>query len=264
MKYVPKDLGEAAEISNAGHHGWTREIVTLLGGVIALMVALYAGIGAVVEVSLPLISVERERAWFGHLEPSGFGMSVLPEEEFQEGFDRAQRILAKLSSQPGVPPLDYRLRLIADDQPNAFAFPGGVIGVTTGLLETVEEDEIALAFVIAHELGHFAQRDHLRGLGRAVGRTLAWGIVFGGGPDGFADLTGGLLDRAYSRGQESGADRFGLDLVLSAYGTAEGADKLFRWLERAQLQPAWATWLSTHPNPADRIQALRRQGSGGE
>lgn len=263
MKYVPKEMGEAEEASNGGKDGWGREIAWLVGGVLALLLLVYVAIGWLVELALPWVSVEREKAWFGGWEPSAVMRGVVePEGEMVERLALADLILGKMKGQPGVPGLDYRLRYLVDREPNAFAFPGGAIGVTQGLL-TVLEEEVALAFVIGHELGHFAQRDHLRGMGRGVGRAVFWGLIFGGGgPDMLGEMTGGLLDRAHSRKQEAGADRFGVELVWRVYGTTEGTETLFEWLEASNKQPGWVTWLSTHPDSGDRIRRMREHAAG--
>ena len=149
---------------------------------------------------------------------------------------------------------------INNPMPNAFAFPGGTIGLTTGLLDTLE-GTAALTFVLGHELGHFHQRDHLRGLGRAVGGGIAMAMLFGGemGNRQFANTFTHILSRSYSRDQEEGADLFGLGLAFRTYGETEGCDQLFRVLQESDETPEWAYMLSTHPAPAQRIEQLRKE-----
>ena len=145
------------------------------------------------------------------------------------------------------------------EKPNAFAFPGGGIGVTKGLLEALER-EVEFAFVIGHELGHFHNRDHLRGLGRALGTSVCLSIIFGGtvGGDVMTSNTMFIINRKYSRDQEKAADRFGMKLVYDVYGKTEGVEKLFELLEKKDKLPAWAYMLATHPKPGDRIADLKR------
>ncbi|MES2691863.1 MAG: M48 family metallopeptidase [Verrucomicrobiota bacterium] len=255
MKYVHRELGEAAEASNPGTKGMRREIVVLLLGTAALFLAGYFAIGWAVELALPRISVERERAWFSNFKLGVTASTPTTETEIAR-FAYAQDILAKLAARPGVPALDYKLVFLADKQPNAVAFPGGTIGITRGMLE-LADDESSIAFVLAHELGHFAQRDHLRGIGRALGRGVVLALVFGDVGDMVSERAGALLDLAHSRHQESGADLFGLALVHGAYGKTEGTDKVFVWLEQRQRRPAWTYWTQTHPEPADRLERLR-------
>lgn len=255
MKFVPRDLEPAAESSNPGPAGMRREIAFLLGATATILLLSYFLIGWVVELILPRISVARERAWF-----QGFSLAERSVEsttaEEKSRLAIARQALVRLTAQPGVPNFDYQLVLIEGDRPNAFAFPGGTIGLTRGMLKLLD-DEVAIAFVLGHELGHFTQRDHLRGLGRALGRSLVWGLIFGGAGDTLTQHTGTLLELAHSRHQESGADHFGVELVHGAYGRLAGTEKLFVWLDQRQRQPGWIEWLQTHPAPTNRIKELR-------
>ena len=255
MKFVQRDMGEAAEASNPGSNAMRREIVFLLVTTAAIMVAVYFCIGWIVELTLPHISAEREKAWFKHVSLAAH--TINPESPLElTRFDAAKQNLQRLASQPGVVALDYKLVLLADETPNAFAFPGGTIGVTRGMLELLD-DEISMAFVLGHELGHFAHRDHLRGIGRAIGRALVMGLIFGNAGDTLTTNASSLFDLAHSRSGEAAADEFSLGLVHRAYGRTEGTDRLFVWLEKRQRLPAWTRWLQTHPDPGDRIQKLR-------
>lgn len=258
MKFVRRDLGEAAEASSGGGEpGMGREILLMGGALLALTLAVWFGISWTIELALPLISSETEGKWFGSFTPAKAmdAPELSPAQTAQR--DQAAAVLARLTTDPAVPRLNYRLIVIPGREPNAFAFPGGTIGVTVGLLEVVPED-VPLAFVLGHELGHFAQRDHLRGIGRQLGRQLAWALIFGG--DG-GDLLGShfstLLDLRHSRGQESGADIFGLELVHRTFGTTAGTDRLFAWLESRDRNPRWLAMLQTHPVPADRLAEMR-------
>lgn len=255
MKFVRRELGEAAEASNPGVPGMRREILVLAGALLVLLVAGYASIGFAMELALPHISVARERAWFG-----AWKMSAATVEPGVDAvaWERAKAGLKKIAAQPEVPALDYRLVLLDQAAPNAFAFPDGTIAITRGLLRVCGDDEVALAFVLGHELGHFAHRDHLRALGRTAGRAVAWTLIFGGTGDALSAQTLNLMELAHSRAQEEAADAFGLALVQRVYGRTAGAERLFRWLEERENAPAWAAWLQTHPASSSRIETLRR------
>lgn len=260
MKFVRRELGEAAEASNPGAPAMRREIVVLAVALLVLVAAVYASVGWIVELALPRISVARERAWFGAWKiPQP---PAKPGDE-AEAWARAEAVLERLRAQPGVPALDYRLHLLKDETPNAFAFPGGSIGVTRGLLRVCGDDEVALAFVLGHELGHFAHRDHLRAFGRVAGRAIAWAVIFGGEQDLFSAQATQLMELGHSRAQEEAADAFGLRLVQASYGRSEGAERLFRWLAERETTPAWAAWLRTHPMTSERVEKLQRAVRGG-
>lgn len=259
MHFVQRDLGDAAEASSGGgRSGWFREVLLLGTALFALTLGLWFGIGWAVELSLPLISVETEQKWFGSFQPDRAAATIDFPPALSARFEHTRTVLARLQADAAVPRFDYRLFVLPDKDPNAFAFPGGSIGVTRGLLELVEDDEVAIAFVLGHELGHFAHRDQLRGIGRALGRTLVWSLIFGGDGGGLLNThLANLLDLRHSRAQEQAADLYGLGLVYRTYGTTKGTDRLFVWLEQRERSPAWMEMLRTHPQPEGRLIDLR-------
>ncbi len=257
MKFVRRDLGAAAEASaGGGRTGVFREFVLMGGALLALVLGLWFGIAWTIELALPLVSPGTEHRWFGDFSPPAARSGANPAVDRRAALARVTAVLAKLSADPAVPRIPYRVFILPGDEPNAFAFPGGAIGVTEGLLDVVDE-EVPLAFVLGHELGHFAQRDHLRGLGRQLGRQLAWALIFGEGGDLLGSHLSSLLEIRHSRGQESAADLFGLELVHRRFGTTTGTEKLFLWLEARDRNPRWLEMLQTHPVPANRLQAMR-------
>ena len=111
--------------------------------------------------------------------PAGIPAVSLAAEARSQTRIRHARLSSGSSQDPAVPKLPYRLILIENPKPNAFAFPGGTIGLTSGLIDSLDDPE-ALKFVLGHELGHFHERGHLRGLGRAIGSAVVFSILFGG------------------------------------------------------------------------------------
>ena len=250
MKFVQRTLGEAADVS-AGQDSASRDYIRIAACVILGIAVVNVLIWATVEVGVRFISVQREAALFSFIGGENDGASELT---------LYRETLEKLREHPDVPPYPYRLLLLEEEEPNAFAIIGGAIGVTKGLVEALEDDEIAIAFLIGHELGHFANRDHLRGAGRALLLAGCQSIVF---PRGGGDLMGGLtynaIVTAYSRKQEEQADRFGLRLVCDYYGEADGATRLLERLREKHKIPEWAYMFTTHPGPDRRIQLLQQE-----
>lgn len=254
MKIVNRQpVDTADESSNAGQM-W-NELWHLLIYAAVLVVAVYFTIGWAVDLMVPAISPEREAALFSSWNP---GKHTSAETDIR--LRPANDMLQQLTKDAEVPPLPYRLILMENEKPNAFAFPGGTIGLTTGLLDTLDDPE-ALKFVLGHELGHFHQRDHLRGLGRAIGGTVVFSMLFSGemGNSQFANTFTYVLGRSYSREQEEAADRFGLSLLHRVYGETEGCDQLFKILLESDETPEWAYMLSTHPAPQKRIEQLHAE-----
>lgn len=148
----------------------------------------------------------------------------------------------------------YRLFVIPEDAPNAFALPGGTIGVTRGLLADCQSEQ-ELAFVLGHEIGHLQARHNLKRLSRGVVYALTSAVLFGENnallPLQQVEQLAGLK---YSRNQENEADRTGLALVHQRYGHIGGADQFL--VKTAAQQDFSLAWASTHPEPAARCRAL--------
>jgi len=237
-----------------------REAAMLVFGIVVAAVIVFVAIAATIELVIPRISPALEARIFSNHEITS---ALVP--GFEESADpraaAVDQLLDRIAAHWHENPYSLRAIVIADEDPNAFAFPGGRVAVTTALLDEVESDN-ELAFVLAHEVGHFRDRDHLRGLGRA----LAFGVVVGvfgiGGSAGAAELAGlaGLLAAAgFSREQESAADAFGLGLLAAEYGHVGGATKFFERLPKPDnaIARGLEGYLSTHPLSAERIDEMR-------
>lgn len=150
-------------------------------------------------------------------------------------------------------------------QINAFAMPGGKVGVFSGLFR-VAKNEDQLASVLAHEIAHVtARHTHERltqamlvqGGGLAVGGlvTAQTGSIYAGSSamQG-AGLIGGLGVTAFDRGKEKEADHIGLFYMARAGYNPEEAIRVFENLEAENAgRPASVAWFSTHPSYPERI-----------
>lgn len=150
--------------------------------------------------------------------------------------------------------------------PNAAVLPGGHIIVFTGLFDHVQSEN-GLAFVLAHELAHIAQRDHLRAVGRGI-------VVFGvaalvtGSDSGLTALlapVNGLGQAKYSRAREAAADSAALRILNCRYGHAGGATELFEAIKDQDGSLfGLSHYAASHPAMQTRIDALERAiGDGG-
>lgn len=253
MKIVYKQPEETADISAASGSS-AKEFFKLTVSALILLIGLYYATSTGVDLAVSKISFETEAKIFQAFNMSG---EVVEDEESKEEYEKLKAILEVLKSNATVPPLPYEIVVMEEDTPNAFAFPGGTIGLTTGLLKHLK-NEIEIAFVIGHELGHFYNRDHLRGLGRAVGFGIVMAAVFqsGSGGNSFTGLVNGVIERRYSQDRESLADQYGLELIYQSYGKIQGVDTLFKILLETNDSPEWAYMFSTHPSPKERIKNL--------
>ena len=164
--------------------------------------------------------------------------------------------------------------LVRDPSINAFALPGGFIGIHTGLLlETSNESE--LAGVLAHEVAHVTQRHIARGLENqsrtnlvSTAATLA-AILIGAAAGGGSDATMGAITAAqgmaaqsqinFTRDNEYEADRVGIGILASAGYDPNGMPAFFETMgRRTQLGPDQVPeLLRTHPVTSARIAESR-------
>ena len=160
----------------------------------------------------------------------------------------------------------WEVELFEDDTANAFALPGGKIGVHTGLLD-VAVTPGQLAAVLGHEVGHVLDR---HGNARVSSGALAdMGMQFGSillgadtpqkqlllGALGAGVQYGALMP--FSRAQESDADLIGLELMARAGFDPNESVTLWQNMARAAGGAAPPEFLSTHPSSTTRIARLQ-------
>jgi predicted Zn-dependent protease len=154
-----------------------------------------------------------------------------------------------------------------DDTPNAFALPGGKIGVHTGLLD-VANNQHQLAAVIGHEIGHVLANHGNERMSQQTavqGGIAIAGSIYDGGSGvlsqeylmkalGLGAQVGILLP--FSRVHESEADVIGLDLMAQA--GFDPRESVSLWQNMAQASQGQSLeFLSTHPSHGTRIQDLQ-------
>ncbi len=241
-----------------------KEALLLVIGVTGGAMVVFIVLVVVVEAVAPLMPPALECRVFGG------GMSSMEAEG--SGEDEAMRkrcegVLTDLLEHWPEAPYPFRIVIQESDEINAFAVPGGTIEVTTGLLKSIGDDD-ELAFVLGHELGHFAHRDHLRGMGRAVVLAVISGRLGAGGVARpvliLIDHVDQLASKSIERQQEIAADAFGLRLLLATHGDPHGAFAFLERLEDAETGHRGATpgYLRTHPATSERLTALKAANAG--
>jgi predicted Zn-dependent protease len=163
---------------------------------------------------------------------------------------------------------DYEFFIIQDDGLNAFAMPGGLVFVHTGLLEVIDTENELLC-VLAHEIGHVQGRHIARRMERmqriniATAAIAIAGLFLGQGQVGSAIFaTSGALNASialkYSRADEEEADRRACQWICRAGYDPRGLLTLlkkmqkYRWLGTSAIP----SYLSTHPEASERTTYL--------
>jgi predicted Zn-dependent protease len=173
--------------------------------------------------------------------------------------DVGQRVAAAID-QPGIA---WEFTLFEEDTANAFALPGGKVGVNTGRFEVAMNDA-QLATVLAHEIGHVIARHSSERMSRRLvvqGGLAAIGLGLGSGSQAYVQLASQAATLGvvlpFTREQEGEADRIGLIYMARAGYDPRQAVELWRNFDAAASERP-PEFLSTHPAPGTRIQLLQQ------
>jgi len=171
--------------------------------------------------------------------------------------ERIGRRIAAIA--PGTSGYAWEFNLFQDSSPNAFALPGGKVGVNTGLFD-VAENEAQLAAVLAHEVGHVVAQHSAERMSRDMVAQLGIGAL--GAATSSPELVNLAASAAtlgvtlpFTRSQEAEADHIGLIYMARAGYDPRAAVELWKNFQSAggSRPPAF---LSTHPSPENRIARL--------
>ena len=237
-----------------------RQLLIILGiwtGIIVIMISLMISfVSLLADWAITHIPISWEQK---------LGELIVPVYE-QKAKDSPQQeilnnLLDRLESQLNNKLLknrDYRVIYIPEKNVNAFAIPGDVIGIFEGLVKEVKSEN-ELMMILGHELGHFANRDHLRNLGKTLAIRVAIASLFGDNST-LANSVGVVIETIsnarYSQEQEYQADEFGLILLNKTYGHVTGATDFFKnFKEKENL--GW-DFFSSHPAGNKRVKRLEK------
>ena len=226
------------------------------------------------EQQIIAASNEAEQTWVKErmmFEPADSGKINKIGDILESGpyVDRARRIMNRL--RPAyVPASALRVRVVKTDQWNASAMANGAIWVYTGLMDAMNDDEMAI--VLGHELTHYTH-EHIRrqmskgtegqilGTATAVGvsqikNSTAQQVAAFGGQMGLSALMTG-----YSRDYEDQADRVGLRYVYEArFDPTKGPALWQKFKDKyGETDKLTNFFTGDHSRPTDRIRNLQRQ-----
>jgi Zn-dependent protease with chaperone function len=245
MKFEPR---YAEENFNVPEQHELRDFFRLSLYLLGIVFGLYIVLGFAAEKIAERLPPRFETAIAAHF------TGKLDDAAFPRTRDYLQQVLDRLVKTADLPDFQYKVTVQEQEEINALALPAGRIVIFSGLLDKLRSEN-ELAMVLAHELGHYAHRDHLRGLGRGlVLLSITAALGLSGELPGFIAPSVQTFSLKYSREQEAAADIFALDLVVRSYGHAGGALDLFAMFEEQERNaPAL---FSTHPDSRWRRQNL--------
>jgi beta-barrel assembly-enhancing protease len=198
-------------------------------------------------------------------------MPVLPDNSPESQYVRqlGQKLVATIPQEYSWP---FEFHVIPQKEINAFALPGGQMFVHVGTI-TAAKNEGELAGVMGHEMAHVYMQHSAKQAGKAQTTGMLAGIasaVLGGtvgnkagglvgqlGQMGLEVGTQGLMMK-YSRSDESQADAVGTAILYKAGYNPQAMVDFFKTMG-AEGGPAPPEFFSSHPNPANRQEAIAKQ-----
>jgi beta-barrel assembly-enhancing protease len=168
--------------------------------------------------------------------------------------------MARVADNRGI---QYHFYVVNSDVVNAFALPGGHVYLNRGLIERMDNVS-ELAGVLAHEVGHVAERHSVEQLQRAqnanLGLQVLYGVLLGRNPGGLEQAAiqvgGGAVFAGYTRDAEREADAVAVDYLIRTGYSPQGMVSFFQKLmDMQRRQPSSVEqWFATHPTTAERVQ----------
>ena len=228
-----------------------REFAILTGGILGALILVYVLLGFALEwVVVPHIPQSVERS-LGELFLGNYDVEDSPEAQYLQG------ILDRLVGHELSQTLDYQLHVEENPMVNAMALPGGHIVLYRGLLDRVESEN-ELAMILGHELGHFAERHHLKGLGRGLVLLVLSATLLGdqNGITQFLRNSLAKVESRFSRRQEQQVDEFSLHLLQKTYDHVAGATDFFERIQKEEPEGPLAYFFASHPSPVNRVAFL--------
>lgn len=238
---------------NHGDDSPGRQFLILGACLLVLAVGVYYAAGTVISRAVLYVPQNLEHRLF-----SRFGLHPELARNNQQS-PHAQAVLDRLAKATPEISLSLRIVVISDSISNAMALPGGMIVITDKLLQDVQSEN-ELAMVLAHELGHFTLRHHLRRVSRLLLLPALTTVLFGdASTTGLVSRSSTLFELSYSRAEESAADSFALDTLNRAYGHVAGATEFFQRNASLDSQALGGKYSSSHPLSTERVRAIDLQ-----
>jgi Zn-dependent protease with chaperone function len=231
--------------------GWAALLVFLLLPVLVILAFIWQA-DRIARAAASRVSIEQEASLGEQAFASMKGSLKLVESG--PAYDVVQTLGTRLTQDSQY---TYRFHVANDDAINAFAVPGGIVVVNTGLIKASRRPE-ELAGVLAHEVQHIEQRHSLQAMIKELGLRGLWLMLtgdLGGGLAGQAALE--LTSLSFSRDAEAEADTEGFDDLVEAGIDPSGMGDFFTTMSQQEGTLAPPPFMSTHPASGDREAAMR-------
>jgi Zn-dependent protease with chaperone function len=196
---------------------------------------------------------------------------IIDDEQISGYLERAGRSLVA-AAPPNLnhPAFEYSFTPVNLKEINAFALPGGPMFVNRGMFDAAE-GEGEVVGVMAHELSHVLLRHGTANATKAerfqigaIAGAIAGAIIGGGWGEAISQTSQfglGAWLMKYSRDYEKQADLLGAQIMARAGYDPRDLARMFEAIERESKGRTPPQWLSSHPNPGNRVQYIQAEAA---
>lgn len=252
-----------------------RNRLVVLAAVLALFalpLVLLLNLSALTALAARQVPAE----WEQKLGKSAFAQYRLQHELIDDKATQAalQTLTQPLTAAIANPRYPFEFHVVRDSDLNAFALPGGVVVINSGLIERADSANELLG-VLAHEISHVTQRHGVRNIISSAGIILTAQALIGDASGLLATIASAaplLLNQSYSRDFERDADTHGVILLKAAHINPNGLESFFQKIiahenklqeqvgneDAAAALKTLARFVSTHPATEERIAQIRK------
>jgi len=239
--------------------------------VIAIFIALIGVVTYYMKTETNPVTGEKQRVSLSVEQEIALGLQSAPEMIREMGGEmRDAKLNAYIDevgnklvnkTEAGNSPFQFEFYLLADQQTvNAFALPGGQIFITAGLYKLLKSED-QLAGVLGHEIGHVINRhgsEHMAKAELTQQLVMATQVGTGGYDQGMiAQYVGQMANLKYGRDDEIESDEYGVKYLIEAGYEPEAMIEVMQILNEASGKQRSPEFLSSHPNPENRIQKIK-------
>lgn len=192
---------------------------------------------------------------------------LLDETAYAEEYAYLQGLCNKILATGDITYKDefvWKVHIIDQDVLNAFAAPGGYMYFYTGLIKYLEHEDDLMG-VMGHEMAHADQRHSVKQMQQVYGIQLLLSIALGNNPSQLEQILAGIAGQSvtlkFSRDDEREADMFSVDYLADTEYRCDGAATFFQKLINEGQASGGPEFLSTHPNPENRVEAIRAEAA---
>lgn len=241
MKYTQKLPDDSVNISK---NNIFTDTIKFLVSIFLIILVSYALLLALSNIIINNLTFEQEKKLLTFVD---FDFSLAKENK------KLTKILDDLKSCSNIKN-DLSVKVMKDEEENAFALPGGTIVVTSKLLENIKSDN-ELYFVLGHEIGHYLNKDHLKNLGNSI-ILMVLSFLLPSDIDYISNMSFQITSSSNSKEHELKADEIGLELMYCSLKNVDFATNFFERLKSKYSK--FEYMLATHPHPKSRIENIKQ------